>query len=168
MKTYLYVPENLDVSDFYAQAKESDISQIIHGESDIIKDHMEYWDKPCIIKIPEYKGFWMEKYVFQEGEKIPIIVIDEWAQSDTYKSITAVIHKVDAEKPSLMEFIRELPMAYDNMYSFYEILEINEYGEYCLEVFADYADSTKKLIDVKELIVYKADEGRPTDFDFGI
>jgi len=50
MKIYLYVPKNLDVSDFYAQAKESNIDEIIHGESDIVREHIENWDQPCIIK----------------------------------------------------------------------------------------------------------------------
>lgn len=168
MKTYLYVPKKLDESDFYAQAKESNINEIIHGESDIVREHIEDWESPCVIKIPEYKGFWMEKFVFEEGESIPLIVIDEWVHSDSYKSIIAVVHKVNIEDPSIMYFLKEFPMAYDNFYSFYETLEIDEYGEYYLEIFADYGDGNKKCIDSKELIVYKKEEKRSANFDFGI
>lgn len=168
MKTYLYVPEDLEVSDFFAQAKESNINQIIHGESDIIREHLNATDSPCIINIPEFQGFWMEKFVFEESEKVPVVVVDEWVKSDSYESIILVIHRMDTDDPLVMHFVKEVPMAYDTMYTFYELIDIEKYGEYYLEVFACYPDGSKKILDARELIVYKKNEEEEAHFDFGL
>lgn len=168
MQTYLYIPENKDMIDYFDKAKNSNISQIIQGPSDIIEDHVEDYSKPFIIKIPEYRGFWMDNFVFPESTEINIVFIDEWVKGENYHSIDAVIFKVDQEDPSMMDHYIDIKMGYDNEYTFYEKIRIDEYGEYLIKIIANYDDNTKKILDQKEFIVFKENDKERLGFDFGL
>ena len=158
MKTYIYVPKSLDAADFFAQAKESGISQIIHGESDIISEYVEDYSNPFIINIPQLRLIWLDKHVFEESEDIHLVFVDEWIVKDKYKSISAMAYKVDIDDPSKMNFYKEYKMGHDGKYTFYEKINIDEYGEFFVIVEAIYEDGGRRKLDETELIIYKKQE----------
>lgn len=168
MQTYLYIPEDESIVEYLDKAKNSEISQIIQGPSDIIEEHVEDYSKPFIIKIPEYRGFWMETFVFPEDTDIQIVFIDEWVKGEKYNSIDAIIFKVDEENPSELIHYKDVKMGYNGEYTFYEKIKIHEYGEYLIKIIANYDDNTKRILDQKEFIVFKENDKEELGFDFGL
>lgn len=168
MQTYLYIPEDEDIMEYFDKAKNSDISQIIQGHSDIIEEHVEDYSKPFIIKIPEYRGFWMETFVFPENKDIQIIFIDEWVKNENYNSVDGVIFKIDQEDPSIMNHHMDIKMGYNGEYTFYEKIKIDSYGEYLIKIIANNNDDTRKILDEREFIVFKEIQPEEHGFDFGL
>jgi hypothetical protein len=168
MQTYLYIPEDEEILNYFDKAKDSNISQIIQGPSDIIEKYVEDYSKPFIIKIPEYRGFWMETFVFPENKDIQIIFIDEWVKDENYISVDAIIFKVDIEDPSMMDHFMDIKMGYDGGYTFYEKIKIDTYGEYLVKIIANYENDTRKILDQQEFVVFKEIDSEVHDFDFGI
>ena len=162
----MYVPESLDVADFFAQAKESNISQIVHGPSDIIKDFVEDYSNPFIINIPQYRGFWMQKHVFEQNEDIQVVFIDEWITQENYESVSVLVFKVDLDDPARMNLFKEFKLGHDGTCNFYEKIRIEECGEYYLRVVAHYPDGAMANMDEVEIIVYRANDGGDEGFDF--
>jgi hypothetical protein len=154
MIKYIYVPEDELPSDYYEKAYELGISQIIHGRSDIISDFIENYSLPSIIEIPEFTGIIMPKKTFKENEIIPIIFVDEWIKQNSYNSLDCLVYSVDIDKPWIKELCEEINMKYDQNYAFFAEFSPKTYGEYYVEIVANY-DQDKKVIHKDEIIVYR-------------
>lgn len=154
MIKYIYVPEDEDCSEYYEKAHDLNVSQIIHGPSDLITDFIEDYSQPSIIEIPEFTGLLMPIKTFKQGTSIPIIFIDEWIKQNKYNSLDCRIYSVDIDKPSVITLCKTLNMQYDQNYAFFAEFISDNFGEFIIEIVANY-DDDKKVIFKEEIIVYK-------------
>lgn len=154
MIKYIYVPESQDIFDYYEKSFHLNISQIIHGPSDIIKDYIDDYSRPCIIEIPEFKGIILEEKVVKENSKILIPFIDEYKKQDSYNSIDCKIYKIPLDGPRKKEVYEIIHMKHDLKYSFFCEYIFTDYGEYFIEIIANY-EKESKILDYTEIIVFK-------------
>lgn len=159
MKVYLYIPENLDASEYLITAAQNSIDQIIHGPSDILKDVKYNHDEVSTINVPELFGVWMESVVFPTDTDIPLVFIDEWNDEKGYSKITAVIDEIDLNNPKKHSTIKEVQLNYDNKNSYYYKFSFKNIGEYRINLMAEFLDGQKILIESKDIIVFRGNNG---------
>jgi hypothetical protein len=159
MKVYLYVPEDLDASEYLITAAQNNIDQIIHGSSDILKDLKYNHNEVSAINVPEFCGVWMESVVFPTDTDVPLVFIDEWSNEKGYSKITAVIDEIDLENPKKHSTIEEVELNYDDKNSYYYKFSFKNIGEYRINLMAEFLDGEKTLIESKDIIVFRGKNG---------
>lgn len=154
MIKYIYVPEDKDPAEYYEKANDLNVSQIVHGPSDLILDFIEDYTQPSVIEIPEFIGLAMPIKTFKQGSNIQIVFIDEWIKQNKYDSLDCRVYAVDIDKPSVMNLFKTLKMQYDQNYTFFAEFTSDNFGEFILEIVANYKED-KKILLREEIIVYK-------------
>lgn len=154
MIKYIYVPESENISEYYQKANELGAVQIIQGESDIISDFIEDYEKPSIIEIPQFTGLFMPTKTFPEKSNIEIIFVDEWIKQNNYNSLDCNIYLLDIDKPWIQTLYKTIKLKYDQSYSFFGEFTAESYGEYIIEIIANY-DNEQKNIYKDEIIIYR-------------
>lgn len=154
MIKYIYIPESENISEYYQKADELGAVQIIQGPSDIISNFIEDYEKPSIIEIPEFTGLVMPIKTFPEKSNINIIFVDESIKQNGYISLDCKIYILDIDKPWIKELCKIIKLKYDQLYSFFGEFMAEHYGEYIIEIIANY-DNEQKVIHNDEIIVYK-------------
>lgn len=169
MLKYLYVPEKENSIDYIEYAKENSCIQIISGDSSILNEVEYDKDSVEIVKIPTILSITTEKNVYESGEDIKVIFVDEWLRDEKYVKVILKILQIDINDPNKVEEYDEIVMSYDGEYAFYSKFSIDQYGEYILQVYSEYDDGKINKKISKELIVYKKEEESKNDerlFDF--
>jgi hypothetical protein len=155
MLKYLYVPKNENPIDYLDQAASEKCLQIIHGESEIINNLVKDKDSPAVVYIPKIRTLLIENPSYQYGEEVKFIFTDEWVREEGYSLASAEIMHVDIEDPSQVDLIEELKMSFDGDFSFYHKFTPKDYGEYIIQIYAEYEDGKRFKKMSNSFIVYK-------------
>ncbi len=156
MLRYLYVPENLDIYDHIDYAIKNDFNQIIHGESDVVKDFIIDKNMAQEINIPEYRLVSNTSLIFKENEEFTFTVIDEFDVNDKYKLMKINIFRIDDINISEKIFILQKNMEKVASHTYQTNLSIDGYGEYIFEVIVESEkDNKENIIILENIVIYK-------------
>lgn len=150
MLRYLYIPENEDLDEHIEYAINNNFNQIIHGNSDIIKDYLINLN--CIeeINIPEYRMILNDNLVFTEKEIFQIIIIDEFIKKEEDIDLYIDIFRIDDNDLKKKVFIKKEKLNKLKDYVFTSSISLDLYGEYVV-----YIINNNKIVLEEKVIIYK-------------
>jgi hypothetical protein len=169
MLKYLYIPENIDLDEYINFAVDNNFNQIIHGESEIIKDLIKNKDSVQEINIPEYRILNTDFLVFKENENFSIKLIDEFIIENLYEIEKVNLYRVDDIKINEKKFITSFQPEKINNLVYRFNLCIDQYGEYVFEIICKENESGQENILFEDkIIIYKEylEEERDEKFFF--
>lgn len=161
MIRYLYIPINKDLDDFMDYAVNNNFNQIIHGESDVVRDYIKDFNSVQEINIPEYKFIVNDNLVFKEKEKFTLIIIDEFSESLKEVPEYIELYRIDDLDLNKKDFILNKNIIKIDNFVYSVDLSIDEYGEY--EIYIKL--NTKNTILKDKIIIYKEYSGGETADD---
>jgi hypothetical protein len=156
MLRYLYVPKNLDLYDHIDYAVKNNFNQIIHGESDVVKDFIIDPEVAQEINIPEYRSIFNKNLVFKEGEDFLLTLIDEFDINDEYDSVEINIFRINDKDMSEKVFIIQKNMEKVQPHIYQANISLESYGEYIFNVVTKSEKNNKEDIIIREnIVIYK-------------
>jgi hypothetical protein len=154
MIRYLYVPIEKDIDGYIEDAFNNKFNQIIHGESDIIKDFIKDVSETQEITIPEFRHIKDGYLVYEEKHMFKIVWIDEVFNKKDEGGIFINLYKLDDKDLNKREYL--FSQSFEEVYPYiYETqLSLDSYGEYPIEIV--YKDSvTDYIVFSDSIIIYK-------------
>lgn len=155
MEILLYVPEELDPTDYLVEAAKNKINQIIHGSSDILLNLVDDLNKVQKIEVPQFYGAWIENSVSPSDKDITLVFIDEWSKERNYSCISAKIYEIDLNNPRKSAFLERVEFSYDNKYTYHHKFKFKNIGEYKIDLIAELDDGTEYIIESKDIIIFR-------------
>jgi hypothetical protein len=158
----LYVPKDKNVEDFYEEARKHNCRQIVHGNSDLIKDRIDDFSQVSVVLIPESVYMMMSQKVIPEGETVFFRFINEFVSDMKEREETFI----KIEKMYENETLLDQKMKYDGAFAYDYNYKFDSYGEFSVKVYGLNKFNREVILCEDEIIVYKKQESLEEVFKF--